>query len=134
MTKTVLDAALDATFEYIASRGDLLTLCAGAPTSFFEATTLTTSSGRMVASSTLIEGIGGGDFSLASGTISGRRLTVAARALVDAQVTGTVDHLAIVDQDTGALLTVTELTEPVAMTPGDVVGIKSFSQEIAAPV
>ena len=48
MTKTVLDAALDAAFEFIASRGDLLTLCAGAPTSYFEATTLTTSSGRMV--------------------------------------------------------------------------------------
>ena len=134
MTKTVLDEVLDAAFEYIANRGDLLTLCAGVPTSFFEATTLTNSGGKMVASSALTEGVGGGDFSLAAGTTSGRRLTIAARALVDAQVVGTVDHLAIVDQDTGALLSVTELTESVAMTPGDVVGIKSFSQEIAAPV
>lgn len=134
MTKSIQDAALDAAFEYIASRGDLLTLCAGSPADYFEATALTNSGGRMVASSELTEGVGGGDFSLASGTTSGRRLTVAARALVDAQVTGTVDHLAIVDQDTGTLLSVTELTESVAMTPGDVVGIKSFSQEIAAPV
>ena len=88
----------------------------------------------MVASSGLTEGVGGGDFAVTPGTTSGRRLTLAARALVDAQVTGTVDHLAIVDQDNGVLLSVTELTEPVALTPGEFVGIKSFSQEITAPV
>lgn len=134
MTKSIVNAALDATFEYIASRADLLTLCEGAPENFFEAATLKSSGGKMVASSDLTEGIGGGDFSLADGNSSGRRLTVAARALVDASVTGTVDHLAIVDQDSGSLLIVTELTESVAMNPGELVGIKSFSQEIADPV
>lgn len=134
MTKTILDAALDAALDYIASRGDLLTLCVGAPTSFAGATTLSNSGGQMVASSALTEGVGGGDFSLSEGTPSGRRLTVAARVLVEAQVAGTVDHLAIVDQNSSVLLSVTELTQPVAMMTGETVGIKSFSQEIAAPV
>lgn len=133
MTKTVLDAALDAALDYIASRADLLTLCVGAPASYFEATTLTSSGGKMVTSSPLIEGSGGGDFAIEAGVPTGRRLTVAARAPLDAQVAGTVDHVALVDQDNGVLLTVTELSEPVAMVPGDVVAMKSFSQEIAAP-
>lgn len=134
MTKSLANAAFDAAFEYVASRADLLTLCEGAPVNFFEAATLKSSGGKMVASQALTEGLGGGDFAVADGTGSGRRLTVAARALVDASVTGVVDHLAIVDQDSGTLLVVTELTESLAMNPGELVGIRSFSQEISDPV
>lgn len=134
MTKTVLDAALDAALDYIASRADLLTLCVAVPGTYADATTLTTNGGLMVARSALTEGTGGGDFSLGDGTGSGRRLSVAARALVAAEATGTANHLALVDQGSGTLMAVTELTEPVAMTIGTRVGIRSFGAEIADPV
>jgi len=133
MTKTVIDAALDRAFEHIAGRADLLTLTEGAPDNGFQATTRKLDGGRMVASVALTRGIGSDDFTLADGTVSGRRLIVAAQSPVAAADTGTADHLCLVDQTTGTVLVVTELTEPVALTPGTVLGIKSFSHEIGAP-
>lgn len=133
MTKTVLDAALDQAFDYISDRADLLTLTEGAPTNSFQAGTLKTNGGLAVATTSLTEGAGSDDFSVADGVFSGRRLVVAAQSPLTAEDSGTVDHLCLVDQSGGVLLMVTELTEPVALTPGSVIGVRSFAQEIGDP-
>ena len=134
MTKTVTDAALDAAFAHIADRADLLTLCAGAPTDYFQAANLPSNGGKMLASAALTEGVGGGDFTTAAGDVSGRRLAVVAQSQLVAAEAGTADHVALVDQNDGTLIVLTELTEPVALTPGKIVALKSFAAEITAPV
>lgn len=133
MTKTVLDAALDQTFDYIAQRADVLSLTEGVPTTAFQATTLKINGGLAIATTPLSEGAGSQDFTIADGVFSGRRLIVAAQSPVSAEDTGTADHLCLVDQSGDVLLVVTELTEPVALTPGTVIGVRSFSQEIGDP-
>ena len=134
MTKIVSVTALDAAFDEIASRADLLTLCVGTPVNHFEAVNPPSSGGKMIASAALTAGVGGGDFTTADGIVSGRRLIVGAQAQLIAAEAGTADHVALVDQTAGELTLMTELTEPVALTPGKIVALKSFSAEVAAPV
>ena len=134
MTKTLIDAALDAAFNYVADRATLMTLCEGGPSTYFQGSAQKSGGGLVLASVSLTPGLSGGDFTVADGTLTGRRLAVAARSTVAVSDSGTADHLALLDDVTGTLLVVTELTETLTLTPGTVVGVKSFSIEILDPV
>ena len=133
MVKSLISNAVDAALDYIAARADLISLCAGAPTVVSEATTLASGGGKMLASVNVTEGIGNGDFSITTGTVSGRRLAVAAQNAVPISETGTVDHVALVDSSGGELLIVTPLTEVQAVTAGEILSIKAFGAEIRSP-
>lgn len=134
MAKSLTSGALDSALSYIATRADLMTLCAGAPADAAEASALVSAGGKSLASMVLAEGAGGGDFSLAEGLMSGRRLIVGTQSAVPVTETGTVDHVALVDTDSGELLIVTPVTEVQPVTSGEIISVRAFGAEIADPV
>lgn len=134
MAKSLTANALDAALEYIAARGDLMTLCAGAPEDAADAVALGSSGGKALGSITLTTGVGNGDFTLDDGLSSGRRLIVAAQSAVPIGESGTADHLAIVDTASSELLMVTTLTETQSVSAGEVISVKAFGGEIPQPV
>ncbi len=73
------------------------------------------------------------DFTLAAGDISGRKVTVAARAGLPVIAAGTADHVALLDAATSRLLYVTTCPAQ-ALVAGGTVSIASWSIEIGAPV
>ena len=97
MAKSVNDLVLDQALNYIKSNADLMTLCNAEPTTLTEA--VTTFALADVAMAT-------GDYTIANGDTNGRKVTVAAKAGVTVDTTGTGNHVALVDNTT-ALLYVT---------------------------
>ncbi len=134
MGKAISLNALDAALDYVADRADLMALCAGAPASAADASTLVSGGGNMLASHVLSSGAGGDDFALADGTAGGRRLVVSAQSAVAIVEAGVIDHLALVDSAAGELLALAELTEAHTVDVGEIVSVKSFGGEIVPPV
>jgi hypothetical protein len=71
-----------------------------------------------------------GDYTLADGTVSGRKFTTAAKNAVAVTATGTAVNVAIVDATQA--LDVTDCTSQ-ALTSGNTVNIPAWSHEIADP-
>ena len=134
MAKSISHRALDAAFEYIADRADRLALLSGAPASAEDALTPVGEGGRMLGLAELTPGLGNGDFALAAGAASGRRLVVSGRDGVAVLATGLADHLALVASGPSEVLVVTALAEALAVVAGGEVSIGAFSDEIADPV
>lgn len=111
----VLDAALD-----VVSAATRMTLCSSAPANFAGISSVA------LADATLDSG----DFSIADGDTSGRKVTVAAQSGIEVDATGTVTHLALDDGET--LLLVTEVTSQ-ALTQGNTADVPAFDYEIADP-
>ena len=133
MTKFIAEAALDAAFDYIATRADRLVLCAGAPATFTEANTAPAEGGKAVGARAIASGLGNGDFAVVAGPVSGRRLVLATQPEIAIGATASADHAALVDSG-GELLSVTALTEPQAVTAGSVVTLRSFGHDLEQPV
>jgi len=132
--KFISHNALDAAFDYVASRADTLALCCGVPATAEEAIMPPEYGGRMLCSTGLIAGLGNGDFAVAPGFGSGRRLIISARDGLEATASGLADHLAVVSHLWGEVLLVTALREARAVEAGSVVSLTSFSDEIADPM
>ncbi len=73
-----------------------------------------------------------GDFALAAGDISGRKVTIAAKSGLSVIAAGTADHVALLDGTTSRLLYVTTCPAQ-ALAAGGTVSIASWSVEIGAP-
>lgn len=134
MAKSFSHKALDAAFEYIAARADRLALCAGVPGSAEEALIPADAGGRMLALAAVVPGLGNGDFAVAPGAVSGRRLVVGGREGVAVLASGLADHLVLVAEAPGELLLVTALAEACELVEGGTVAARGFSHEIADPV
>lgn len=134
MAKSVSHKALDAALAYLADRADTLVLCAGSPASAGEAVTPADEGGRALGLAAMLPGLGNGDFELAPGAGSGRRLVVAECEEVAIVASGRADHLALVAQASGELLVVTTLAEPREVAEGESMAVDGFSHEIADPV
>lgn len=74
-----------------------------------------------------------GDFTIAAGDISGRKVTIAAKSGLSVLATGTANHVALLDAGTSRLLYVTTCPAQ-ALAAGGVVSIAAWNIEIAAPV
>lgn len=127
MGKTVHDDVLNALLNYIADNTKRITVCSQEPTTFTEANAT-----YALADVTTTEGAGNGDFTLANGDTSGRKLTVAQQADVPVDSNGTATHIAILDVDNSKLLAVTTCTSQV-LTAGNTVTIPAFDIEVADP-
>lgn len=77
--------------------------------------------------------VGGGDFSIAAGDVSGRKVTIAAKAGVPVTTAGTANHVALVDTAGGRLLYVTTCPDQQLAAGGEV-NFDSWSVEIGAPL
>lgn len=104
MAKFTPDATLDAFLEYIADNGTRVDVCSTQPTTYAQATS-TYSLGNY----TLTAGDGNGDWTIANGDSSGRKLTMGAQSGNNATASGTAAHIAITN-GTDTLITVTTCT------------------------
>ena len=74
-----------------------------------------------------------GDFTLAAGDVSGRKVTIAAKASLAVITAGTADHIALIDVAGSRLLYVTTCPSQ-ALVSGGLVSIATWAIEIGAPV
>lgn len=124
MAKALPDAVLDAPLDLIAT-GTSVSVCSAQPTTRTEAVTT-----YMLATVTVTPGDGNGDFTIANGDTSGRKVTVAEQAAVTITNNGTATHVAITDASD--LLLVTTCTSQ-ALTAAGTVTIGSFKAEFRDP-
>ncbi len=129
MAKTVDDVVLDAALNHIKTTADKLVVCIGAPVSYAEANTNSPSGkrcGQRAITSANFTGPVNGD-------VSGRKLTVNQQTGITVDVTGTADHVALVDDTASVLLAVTSLSASQAVTAGNSMTVNAFDLEIADP-
>ena len=120
MAKSVHNDVLDAALNETAT-ATIMTLCSAEPLNRTEAVTTYALADVVMA---------GGDFTNADGDTSGRKVTVAQKADVLVDTTGTGNHVALCDAS--VLLLVTTCTSQ-AVTSGNNVTFNSFDQELADP-
>jgi hypothetical protein len=125
MAKWANDSMMDAALAYIADNGDRVDVCSGQPADYAGIAAVT------LANVALTLGAGNGDYTLANGDISGRKLTVAAQNGVSVTGSDTATHIAI-SNGSDTLLYVTTCTSQ-ALTSGNTVNLPAFDIEIADP-
>lgn len=123
MAKSVHNDVLDASHTKTATC-TRQTVCSAEPANFAGIAAVA------LADNTLTAGIGGGDWSVADGDTSGRKITVAQQTAVPIDASGTANHIAYDDGTT--LLRVTTCTAQ-ALTSGGTVTIPAHDFEIADP-
>lgn len=129
MTIFVHDDVLDKGLNEIKDNATTVIICAGAPADLTEATTdFGIGDGKKLAD----VAVDSSDWSIADGSPDGRTLTFAQQTGVAVDVTGTADHLAVVDGS--RLLLVIPLSSPVGVTAANTVGIGSWTYRIPVPV
>jgi len=119
--KLVHDDVLDGAWDVL-DQADIMTVCAGQPTTRTEAITTNKLADVAMTPNT--------DYTKANGSVSGRKVTVASKSAVPVDTSGTADHIALCDAT--RLLYVTTCTAQV-MTGGNTVNIPSWAAEIADP-
>jgi hypothetical protein len=124
MAKYANDDVMDAALDEVAT-ANILTVCSAQPTTRTEAVTT-----YALADIAVTPGDGNGDFTIANGDTSGRKVTVAAQADVDIDASGTATHIALCDGT--RLIYVTTCTSQ-ALTSGNTVTVPAWDIEIADP-
>jgi len=119
MAKQVADAVLDAALTEIATSTRLV-VCSGEPANFAGISAVT------LASVT----VDGADFTIANGTTSGRKTTVAEQASVSISASGDATHVAL---DDGTSLQYVTTAPSQALTSGGTVTVAAWEIEIADP-
>lgn len=122
MAKACSDAYMDAMLALI-DDADTLTVCSAQPANVAGIAAVA------LADVTLTPGAGNGDFTLANGDTSGRKLTIAQQASVPIDASGTATHVVL---DDGTNLYVTTCTSQ-ALTSGGTVTVPAFDIEVADP-
>ncbi len=121
MAKSVDNTVLDAALNVLKTTATKMVACNAQPTTFTEANATFKLAEVAVAT---------GDFTIANGDVSGRKVTVAAKAAVPVATTGTVNHVALITATT--LLYVTTTTAQ-GVSSGGTVDIGTWKAEIQAP-
>jgi hypothetical protein len=114
---------LDGALNIIKNNATRMTLCNAEPTTFTQANATFALADVTMAS---------GDYTAADGDTSGRKLTVAAKAAVPVDTTGTGNHIALLDVANSKLLYVTTAAS-TGVSSGGTVDIGSWKVEIADP-
>ena len=119
LSDTILDAALTAL-----EAADQLIMCAGEPADYTDATT-DSPTGHALGEVAITSA----DFTKANGDTSGRKTTIAQQTGVTVDVSGTCNHIAVVDDaSSGELLAVATCTSQ-AVTAGNTATINAFDIE-----
>lgn len=124
MAKSVHDDVLDGALNIIKNNCTRQVACSAQPTTFTEANATFALADVTMAS---------GDFTIANGDTSGRKITIAAKAGVTVDVSGTVTHVALLDVTGTKVQLVTTTASQAVVNPGTV-DIGSWKDEIADPV
>lgn len=121
MAKFTHDDVLDAALAEVATATRMV-VASGQPANFAGIAAVA------LADVVLTAGAGNGDYTLANGDVSGRKLTVAAQNAVPVDSTGTATHVCLDDGTT--LLQVTTCTSQV-LTAGNTVNVPAYDIEFA---
>lgn len=121
MGKFIDPAVLDAALNQIAT-ATVMVATNGQPASYAAANT-----GKL-ASAALTPA----DFTLAAGDVSGRKVTVAAKANVNVTTAGTADHISLLDPATSRLL-YTTVCPSQALPAGGTVSFAAWAVEVNDP-
>lgn len=121
MAKSVHDDVLDGAFDVL-DQADLMTLCSAEPTTRTEAITTFKLADVAMTPNT--------DYTKANGTVSGRKVTMAAKSTVPVDSSGTATHVALVD-GTRLLYVTTCTSQPV--TSGNTCNFPAWAVEIVDP-
>lgn len=121
MSKFVPDATIDAYLDTIAT-ATLLSVVSDVSTPADLTNTL--------ASVSLTAGDGNGDFTIADGDVSGRKLTVGAQSGVSISASGNANHI-VLSLD-GTILHITTCTQQ-ALTSGGTVDVPAYDIELLDP-
>lgn len=125
MTKFCTDSALDAALDKISAESDRIVACNAYPTTYTQAI----STYKLA-----ISNISGADFTKANGDTSGRKLTVGQKASVPVSVTGSVNHIALVNiSGAGSVIYVTEVSTTQTLTSGNTMTFEAWDIEIRDP-
>lgn len=125
MAKWSLDANMDAMLANIANNADMLHVCSGQPANYAGIAAV------LLAEVALTVGAGNGDYTLADGDTSGRKLTVGAQSAVPITASGDATHVALSDGAT-TLYYVTTCTLQ-SLTSGGTVDVPAWDVEVADP-
>lgn len=123
MAKSVHDDVLDGALNVIKNNATKQVLCSQQPTTFAEADVTYALADVVMASA---------DFTIANGDTNGRKVTVAAKATVPVDASGTGNHIALLDVTNSKLLYVTTCAAQ-AVTTGNNVNFPAWDIEIADP-
>lgn len=124
MGKLVHNDILDALLDGIAEATSI-SVCSAEPADRTEAITT-----YKLAITSVTPGDGNGDFTIADGDVSGRKLTVSEQADIAIDSSGTATHIALCDGS--RLLMVTTCTSQ-SLTAANTVTIPTFKVEVADP-
>ena len=119
MVKSVANDVLDAALTEIAT-STTQTVCSAEPANYAGIAAVT------LAAST----VAGGDFTIADGTTSGRKTTVAEQAGVSITASGDATHVAL---DDGTTLQYVTTAPTQTLTSGGTVTVAAWAVEIASP-
>lgn len=125
MGKKVDDSVLDMALNEIKNKCNLMTACAGEPLNFAAANVAGTNFLADVAMT-------GTDFTISDGDISGRKLAVASKSEITVDITGTADHIALLDTVNSILLYVTTATS-LGLTSESLLTLETWDIELADP-
>lgn len=126
MAKAAPDAVMDAALDYVAGSNKMVA-CSAQPTTFAEANAT-----YALADQAMTAGDGNGDFTIADGDVSGRKLTMTAKSGVTIDTNGTATHVALVNTGDSSLRYVTTCTSQ-ALVGGGTVDFPAWKIEIADP-
>lgn len=121
MAKSVHNDVLDGAWDVL-DQADLMTVCSAEPTTRTEAITTFKLADVAMTPNT--------DYTKADGSVSGRKVTMAAKSGVAVDSTGTATHVALTDA-TRLLYVTTCTSQP--LTGGNTVNFPSWSAELADP-
>lgn len=120
----IFDAALDAV-----ATGDRMRVLSAYTLGDTHATVV----GNTIADGALTPGDGGGDFTIADGDTSGRKITMSQQVDLPISTTATANHVAVtLDASTQVNLVTT--TPAQALTSGGTVTVNAYDYEITDPV
>lgn len=128
MPKAAPDIVMDAALAVIATATKLV-ICSAQPTTYTEANAT-----YALADVVLTAGDGGGDYVIANGDTSGRKVTVGAQTGVLIDTSGTATHVALIRTADSTLVYVTTCTSQALTANGsNTVNTPTWDVEIADP-
>lgn len=121
MAKRVDDAVMDVMLTKVATFTGFA-VCSGEPANYAAI------AGVTLASTTVTAGDGNGDYTIANGDTSGRKITIGQQADISITSSGTATHVVVHDGTTDMIVTT---CTSQALTSGGTVTVNAFDLEIA---
>lgn len=129
MPKEVPDFILDAALDTVAL-GDSIRVLSAYTLGDTHATVVT----NTIAQGALTPGDGGGDFTIANGDTSGRKITISQQVDLSISTTATANHVAVVKDAATVSVNLVTTTPAQALTSGGTVTVNAYDYEITDPV